>query len=116
MFGSTSPLEYPSMSWAKKSPSRISLSVSRSKKGIFLAANLTACSFCFCPSPGSSPPALLGQAMRRICGLCPFSVGFAQNSGAILLAQLAGNHARREELQTSTIFVFFLLQRLYSSR
>ena len=102
MFGSTSPSKYPLMSSAKKSASRISLSMARSKKGIFLAANLTACSFCFFPSPEASAPALLGQAMLRICGLCPFSVGFAQNSGAILLAQLAGNHARRDDNSVCT--------------
>ena len=90
------------MSFAKKLPFRISLSMSRSKKGKSLAVNLTACSLCCCSS--SSTPARLGQASSCICGVRPFSVGFARNSGAILLAQLAGNHARREDapLHTST--------------
>ena len=44
-----------------------------------------------------SSHARFGQVMLISCGFCPFSVGLVRNSGAILLAQLAGNHASREE-------------------
>ena len=64
---------------------------------MFLAANLTAWSVCFSPSMGISSHDRFGHVMLISCGFCAFSVAFARNRGAILLAQLAGNHASRAE-------------------
>ena len=88
--GSTSPSTYPCMSSTKQLACRKSSSIARSRKGIFL---------------GASSPARFGQAMLISCGFWPFSVGLARNWGAILLAQLAGNHASKEEapLERSTM-------------
>ena len=75
MFGSTNPSAYPWMSSAKQLAFRRSLSIARSRKGILLAANLTACSVCFSPSMAATPLACFGHAILRSCGFCPFSVG-----------------------------------------
>ena len=97
MHGSTSPITYPCASSSKQPARRKSSSSARFRPGMFLAANLTAWSVCFSPSMGVSSHARFGQVILISCGFCAFSVGLARNRGAILLAQLAGNHARRAE-------------------
>ena len=69
----------------------------RRKPGMVLAANFTAWSSCFAPSTGVSSQERFGHAMLISCGFCAFSGAFSRSLGAILLAQLAGNHANRAE-------------------
>ena len=107
MFGSTSPSEYPWISFAKKSDSRSSLSMARSRKGIFLAANLTACSVCFSPPWMHHLLLVLDRQCSGFVVADHFRSGL-RNSGAILLAQLAGNHARREEAPLQPLNPTFL--------
>ena len=57
-------------------------------------------------SSAYDPHARFRKVILISCGFCAFSVGLARNRRAILLAQLAGNHARR---QKHYWWVFFFL-------
>ena len=95
--GSTSPAVYPLMSSWKLPAIWKSSSTPRWKPGKFLATNLTAWSSCLSPSTGVSSQERFGHVRLISWGFCAFSGAFSRSLGAILLAQLAGNHAKRAE-------------------
>ena len=65
--------------------------------GAFLSVNLTACSTWSTASFCSPSNSRWGQTMATSCGSCMEPPSSPVKHGAILLAQLAGNHARRAE-------------------
>ena len=91
MPGSTSPITYPCAALQSSLLAGSLRQVQDSGQACFWRA----WSVCFSPSMEVSSHARFGQVILISCDFCAFSVGLARNRGAILLAQLAGNHARR---------------------
>ena len=87
----------PAMSSVKQLAAWNSSCKARLSPGAFLSVNLTACSTWSTASLCSPSKTLWGQAKETSCGTCMAPPSSPIKHGAILLAQLAGNHASRAE-------------------
>ena len=85
------------MSSVKQLAAWNSSSKARLSPGAFLSVNLTACSTWSTASLCSPSKTQWGQARETSCGTCMAPPSSPIKHGAILLAQLAGNHASRAE-------------------